>query len=285
MTQTETTADGKSYRNQYTYTQDRLTQVKHNTSDNPTEDVEYNFEYDSLGRATEVRVGTQTLSSTAYNTDGTTASVTYGNNGQVRYGYDSFKWLTDVSFDEEAGVRYHYTYGNNGEVAQAEDKALGIVIRSEYDLANRPMRKTTTDASGEIYAAEVSYDSYNNLACFKERVAGEAYETGYEYDNENRPTKVTYSNGVEVQYLYDGLGRVVKRTVIHAMDSQETSYTYVHGAGDNTTLLIRRITQLGDRTLYTYDEVGNILSVEFTDRWPEEDPAVLSLKTEDGELL
>ena len=115
---------------------------------------------------------------------------------RYKYGYDSFKRLTDVSFDEEASVRYHYTYGNNGEVAQVEDKVLGRTIRSEYDLANRPMRKTTTDASGEIYAAEVSYDSYNNLQSFKERVAGETvYETAYEYDAENKPTKVTYSNG------------------------------------------------------------------------------------------
>ena len=90
---------------------------------------------------------------------------------RYKYGYDSFKRLTDVSFDEEASVRYHYTYGNNGEVAQVEDKVLGRTIRSEYDLANRPMRKTTTDASGEIYAAEVSYDSYNNLQSFKERKA------------------------------------------------------------------------------------------------------------------
>ena len=63
--------------------------------------------YDSLGRATAVKVGTQPLSTTAYNADGTTATVTYGNGGEVRYGYDAFKRLTDVSFDAEGGVRYH----------------------------------------------------------------------------------------------------------------------------------------------------------------------------------
>ena len=209
--------------------------------------------------------------------------MTYGNNGQVRYGYDSFKRLTDVSFDEEASVRYHYTYGNNGEVAQVEDKVLGTTIRSEYDLANRPMRKTTTDASGEIYAAEVSYDSYNNLQSFKERVAGETvYETAYEYDAENKPTKVTYSNYIR-QCPQKHV--VTKRSVIHGTDSQETSYTYVHGAGDNTTPLIRRITQLGERMLYTYDEVGNILSVEYPDRQPETIPTTLTLRTEDNEPI
>lgn len=54
---------------------------------------------------------------------------------------------------------------------------------------------------------------------------------------------------------------------------------------EGSTPLIRRITQLGERTLYTYDEVGNILSVEFPDKKPEESSAALSLKTEDGALL
>ena len=75
---------------------------------------------------------------------------------------------------------------------------------------------------------------------------------------------------------------MTKRKVIDGTDTQETAYTYVKGVNGSATPLIERIIQLGERTLYTYDEVGNILSVEFPDRRPEEDPAVLSLKTEDG---
>ncbi len=54
---------------------------------------------------------------------------------------------------------------------------------------------------------------------------------------------------------------------------------------EGSTPLIQRITQLGERTLYTYDEVGNILSVEYHDQLSEEDPAVLSLHTEDDEPI
>lgn len=162
VTQTETIADSRSYKNQNTYAADRLTQVKHNTSNNPGEDVAYNFEYDSLGRATVVKVGTQPLSTTAYNTDGTTASVTYGNNGQVRYGYDAFKRLTDVSFDAEGGVRYHYTYGNSGEVAQVEDKALGITIRSEYDLAKTSIRPGMIVFQGSHHCGLVIMYNFGN---------------------------------------------------------------------------------------------------------------------------
>ncbi|MBR0215575.1 MAG: hypothetical protein IJL96_01525 [Clostridia bacterium] len=84
-------------------------------------------------------------------------------------------------------------------MAQVEDKVPGTTIRSEYDLANRPIRKTTADSNGEIYAAEVNYDQYNNLASFKERITGGTfYETAHEYDAENKPTKVTYSNSLMV---------------------------------------------------------------------------------------
>ena len=59
----------------------------------------------------------------------------------------------------------------------------------------------------------------------------------------------------------------------------------MHGTGDNTTPLIRRITQLGERIQYTYDEVGNILSVEYPDRQPETIPTELTLRTEDNEPI
>ncbi len=162
--------------------------------------------------------------------------------------------------------RYRYTYGNSGEVAQVEDTALGTTIRREYDLANRPMRKTTLDANGEVYSAEVAYDQYNNLESFRERVGGEnVYATGYEYDEENKPTKLTYSNGTEIRYEYDGLGRITKRTVTDGTDERETTYTYVPGANGNTTPLVQQISQPGGRMVYTYDETGNILSVEYPD--------------------
>lgn len=282
----ETTANNQIYHSLYTYTLDRLTQIKHNTSNNPSEDVTYLFEYDSLGRTTAIKVDTQVLSAISYNADGSTANITYGNNGQVRYGYDAFKRLTDVSFDTESSVRYHYTYGNNGEVAQTEDMTLGMIVRSEYDLANRPMRKTTLDTNGEVYMAEVAYDQYNNLASFKERVAGiNTYSADYAYDTENKPTRISISNGTEIRYEYDNLGRVYKRIVLLGTNSLESTYTYVNGINGNTTTLIRRITQAGERTIYTYDETGDIVSVTYPDRQPEEEPSVLCLVTDENESL
>ena len=83
VTKASTTADGREYTNTFAYTKDKLTQVKHNTSDNASEDVAYTLAYDAVGRLESVKVGTQTLVETAYQADGMTESVTYGNRGQV----------------------------------------------------------------------------------------------------------------------------------------------------------------------------------------------------------
>ena len=61
ITGVETTVDGKTYRNAYTYEGDRLKTVSHNTTSG-TPDVTYTFAYDALGAQTTVKVGNQVLS-------------------------------------------------------------------------------------------------------------------------------------------------------------------------------------------------------------------------------
>ena len=49
----------KTYRNGYTYENDRIKTVSHNTTSDTSNDVTYTFVYDELGRKTTVKVGTQ----------------------------------------------------------------------------------------------------------------------------------------------------------------------------------------------------------------------------------
>ena len=135
---TSATVGSNTYTNSYTYTKDKLTQVKHNTSAASSGDVVYNFAYDGLGRPTTVKVGTQTLSTTSYNSNGTVANVTYGNGGKVVNSYDAFKRVTGVRYDSETTPHFSYTYGAHGEVAQVKDNVRGVTVTSEYDVANRP---------------------------------------------------------------------------------------------------------------------------------------------------
>ena len=266
-----TTAGGKTYRNAYTYTQDKLTKVAHNTTSDSACDVEYNFAFDGAGRPTTVKVGTQALSTTVYNPNGTVQKVTYGNNTtsarqEVRYTYDDFKRLKGVQFDGQASDAYSYEYGANGQVMRLVDNVLNRRVMSEYDSANRPMKVIHMEGTNtHLYTGQVEYDEYNNLKTFKEQVgtARTAYQTDFTYDNENKPTLMTFGDASnKVAYAYDAIGRMTSRTVTAAGRAYATTFSYLAGSNGsgNTTPLIASMTQSGETCSYTYDNVGNILT-------------------------
>ena len=267
VTKTAATVDDKEYANKYTYTKDKLTQVKHNTSADASGDVAYNFEYDTLGRPTVVKVGNQVLSTTTYNTDGTVQRVDYGNEDSVEYSYDEFKRIKGIRYTEDSEDRYTYEYGANGQVAQLTNKNLRTVTTSEYDAAGRPARITRKhlDTGEHLYTGEVSYDKFNNLKTFSEQVGSErtTFGTTFTHDNENRPTLLNFGNSRQVAYVYDGLGRISRRTVNAGSTDVATTYGYLAGGhGTNsTTPLVQTITQSGTTLTYAYDDAGNITSV------------------------
>ena len=90
------------------------------------------------------------------------------------------------------------------------------------------------------------------------------YRTDFTYDIENKPLQLTYGNANnKTAYVYDGIGRVSTRTVTVGGGAYTTSYSYLAGShnGSTTTPLISGITQAGENFTYTYDNVGNILTV------------------------
>ena len=260
-----TTANGKEYKNTYTYqpATGYLAAVSHNTSDDPAEDVHYYFSYDALGRPHQVYVGSAHLSTNTYNSTGTLAQTTFENGGIVANEYDDWNRLTGVKYEGDLAPRYTYAYNANGQVAHVADAALNRVTQTEYDLANRPCRKKTHENGVHAYTGEVAYDPMTgNLSKFSERVgAGHVpYHTAFGYDEENRPVHLQYSNGAQVTYTYDKLGRVTHRTVNLNGTPLTTAYTYAAGRpGENSTSpLVESISQLDKTTVYGYDDCGNI---------------------------
>ena len=123
VTAVSAAAGGKNYKNTYAYKDGRLQEAAHNTTGDGC-DVKYTFGYDAAGRPTMVKVGTQTLSTNAYNADGTLKSVTYGNGGKANYGYDAFKRVTSLKYDGDSRMQCRYAYGANGQVACEYDDIL-----------------------------------------------------------------------------------------------------------------------------------------------------------------
>ncbi len=268
------TVNGESRisRNEYTYENDKLKTVAHNTTGDAV-DVVYNFEYDELGRKTTVKVGNQALSTNVYSPDRKSRleEVQYGNGGKVKYTYDDFDRVTGVGYDNDEFPRLSYEYDSKGRAAFVKDATDGSTVRTGYDQTDRPNEAEQRDGDGNLkYRTLIEYDKKNRVKAFNEATADQSFKTEYTYDADNRVTKVRYnsSDTSKVDYVYDKLNRITSRTVTNGTSAYATQYAYAPGAvvyGENaTTPLVSSITQgEGENAMnfaYTYDNRGNITS-------------------------
>ena len=264
--------ESRTSRNEYTYENDRLKTVAHNTTGDAV-DVVYNFEYDNLGRKTTVKVGEQALSTNVYSPDRKSRldEVQYGNGGKVKYTYDDFDRVTGVGYDNDESPRFTYEYDSKGRAAFVKDATDGGTIRTGYDQTDRPNETEHRDGEGSLkYRTLIEYDKKNRVKAFNEATADQSFKTEYTYDADNRVTKVRYngSDTSKVDYVYDKLNRITSRTVTNGTSAYATQYAYAPGAtayGENaTTPLVSSITQgEGENAMnfaYTYDNRGNITS-------------------------
>ena len=274
----------RTVHNEYTYDAQRgnLVEIRHNTDGNAANDVVYTFEQDALGRQTAVKVGNQTLSQSQYQNDptkpnfGTLTATTYGNGAKISSRYDDFNRVTGVVYGEEAAPRYEYDYNAKGQVARVRDNLLNRTTQSEYDLANRPVRVKTAEADQHVYTGQVAYDNvYGNLSEFTEKVGENRQEFGtkFGYDDENRPTSLTYSaNGEEIGQSTTTIDKL-NRTTFSAVKLGSKTFTseYHFAAGGygtgSVTNLVASITQPGCNCGYGYDDNGNIASATLNGKW------------------
>ena len=270
--------------NEYTYDEQRgnLVEIRHNTDENAANDVVYTFEQDALGRQTAVKVGNQTLSQSQYQNDptkpnfGTLTATTYGNGAKIRSRYDDFNRVTGVVYGEETAPRYEYDYNAKGQVARVRDNLLNRTTQSEYDLANRPVRVKTAEVGQHVYTGQVAYDNvYGNLSEFTEKVGENRQEFGtkFGYDDENRPTSLTYSIGAttigQSTTTIDKLNRTTFSAVKLGSKTFTSEYHFAaggYGTG-SVTNLVSSITQPGCNCGYGYDDNGNIASATLNGKW------------------
>ncbi len=288
MTGTETVANGKTYRNVYTYAKDRLATVSHNTSANASDHVTYTFATDALGNQTTVKVGGQVLSTNAYTDTGDKLleSVTYGNGDKVSYTYDSFKRTSGIRYDETAAPRFTYEYGANGAVGRVNDAELNREARMAYDLAERPVEAELYENGSLKHSLTQEYDRFEQPSVLHERVeepdnTRSEYTVCATYDRESKPTEITCASSHmtaldvpdsvskrKLAYRYDGLGRILRRDFHANGDANaemvtpllRTEYSYNKGGygADSTTAQVQTLEQAGRRCKYWYDKRGNI---------------------------
>ena len=184
--------------------------------------------------------------------------------------------MTGVVYGEETAPRYEYDYNAKGQVARVRDNLLNRTTQSEYDLANRPVRVKTAEAGQHVYTGQVTYDNvYGNLSKFTEKVGEnrQEYGTKFGYDDENRPTSLTYSVGAatigQSTTTIDKLNRTTFSAVKLGSKAFTSEYHFAaggYGTG-SVTNLVSSITQPGCNCGYGYDDNGNIASATLNGKW------------------
>ena len=264
------------YKNEYEYTDDRLTKISHNTTGNDC-DVHYTLEYDNLGRKTVVKVGNQELSRNVYSNDrkGLLEEINFGNGAKVRYDYDDFGRTTAIYVDEPGETtttpKYEFKYDARGIASVIKDNIQMTETRVTSDLADRPSESVTRDTNGNpVHKSMVNYDGKNRIKEFIDILPDSTHKTAYTYDADERVTEVKFddTDTHKVNLTYDLLNRVTNRTVTNGVP-YSTTYGYLDGdtasyGANATTSLIETITQgSGENAMnfaYTYDSRGNITS-------------------------
>ena len=224
----------------------------------------------------------RSLSQSQYQNDptkpnfGTLTATTYGNGAKVSSRYDDFNRVTGVVYGEETAPRYEYDYNAKGQVARVRDNLLNRTTQSEYDLANRPVRVKTSEDAKHVYTGQVAYDNvYGNLSEFTEKVGENRQEFGtkFGYDDENRPTSLTYSaSGKEIGQSTTTIDKLNRTTFSEVKLGSKTFTSEYHFAAGgygtgSVTNLVSSITQPGCNCGYGYDDNGNIASATLNGKW------------------
>ena len=254
--------------NSYTYSDDRLTDINVNGG------TRYQFTYDSFGRTTYTKVGNglayRNLSQLVYNNNGLLTRQNYGNGDYITFEYDTLDRLIGKSYNGSSTDRVEYFYGADGNISKTIDYSTNTRTKYVYDLAGRLVstrdyRNGYSDHAGLKAFVEYTYaDKTNYLTGVKHYNALGTQNIGYRYGdlaNGEMPDQiygVTWNGDEKVSYTYDSLGRLTNKNVNSVLNN---NYSYIDVDSTKTTTLLSLLSTVAGTYSYTYDELGNIISI------------------------
>ena len=234
--------------------------------------TEYTFTLDGFGRTTGVSVGTNSLAKYTYDSKGLLTQMAYGDGTYheytLNYEYDSLNRKTGMSQGDV--LWYKYRYDGMSRLAEIDEVIYGRTTKYEYDILGRPISERVTENTGNTLLAKLSLrydDSKNRLSEYHVGIgsANNAYSYIYNTADTVRPDMimgVKHNGETALTYTYDFLNRQSTRRIEQTTVPFVTEYTYLPGNGDTkTTTLVQSVKNGNDVLTYTYDEIGNILTV------------------------
>ncbi|MEM7130086.1 MAG: RHS repeat-associated core domain-containing protein [Chloroflexota bacterium] len=219
----------------------------------------FTFEYDSWGQLTTKILPDGARTTYTYTPIGQLETVT-DNRGTIQYSYDAlgrpasitqptgetitytFNRENKVSSISVPGGTLSYQYNALGELSQVT--GLGSTVGYLYD-AGGDLRQII---SGDGTITDIDYNDRHWVTSVEHRAAGGTplASFDYSYTPAGQRDLVTELTGDQVDYSYDGMGRLIgeSRTGVNAY-----TIDYEYDLVSNRTRMVRN----GIETLYTYD--------------------------------
>ena len=194
----------------------------------------------------------------------------YGNGDCINYSYDNLDRLSYKMYNGDGNRKLSYSYGRDGNIASSFDSATGEKTVFCYDLANRAVGQKTYVGSTLSSSLAYTYaDKTNYLVGVKHKFALGEQTIGYRYGNlsvgemPDQIYGVTWNGKEKIGYSYDGFGRITDKTVMPSLSKTlHNRYTYYdRESGNRTSTTVKSLETANGTYTYTYDAVGNILSI------------------------
>lgn len=281
----ESIADAAGRKITFTWTQNRLSQVRAEASSSVRA---INYEYNGAGCLVAVKdpLGNQTTYTYAANralnglTDGNgnASNISYNSSGAVVKITSCLREQTIFYFlakartlvteqNESKSLLTTYTFDKEGRLVQKAGNCCGYNNEYGYDADNNITRITDANKGQTIYG----YDSKGNLLSETDQL-GKSIRYTYEAKF-NQIATATDKNGNQTSYSYDGRGNLTETrdalgtTQKYTYDDKGKRLSFTDGNGHTILYTYDRYGYLaavsdaaGGTTVFTHDSWGNVLS-------------------------
>jgi RHS repeat-associated protein len=242
----------------------------------------YEFVYDPLGRVTQNKKGTATMSF-VYDAAGNRSQRTDYNNEVTNYTSDALNRLTTISYPDATSATYGYDvlsrlttatnpngtvtvgYDNRSRISSVTD-VFGQVVGYAYDANSNRTQLSLNGGTSATYQFDV-------LSRLTQLADAASLNTTFGYDATNKLTSRNLPNDVATTYQYDGLDRLIRLTHSKAGNTLADFQYQFNTVGNITQLTdgagahnyaydsLDRLTAATHPSQtdesYTYDDVGN----------------------------
>jgi RHS repeat-associated protein len=224
------------------------------------------YQYDLQDRLITVTDALGDVSSMTYDPVGNLVTQTDANIHVTSFNYDPLNRRITLTDALSHLTQYQYDTGTvsgcpscgatpGSSLITGQTDANGKVTYFKYDALDRQIlvvRKVGSTADTITPSDAVTTYTYDPIGNHLSMTEPDGNTTTYQYDSDNRRTKVTNAAGDVTSLTYDGVGNVITTT---APNLNVTTDSYD---------VLNRLTQVTDSvglvTRYTYDPVGNVLS-------------------------